>query len=110
MASVVRVMGKDNMSIVVLTLCGEHMHFGGADPASVYSFYLEPSVDAERRNGLAQQLWIDSGMHQSSQHHVSTDPGEAVEISDSHVFLQHSQLCPLARSAARSRAFIEPDR
>ena len=105
----VRVIGNNNVSIIVLALGGDHTHFGGADPAAVYSFDLEPSLDSERRDGLAKQFGVDSGVHQSAQHHVSADAGKAVEISDSHVLLLPPQLRLPATSVTGSSAFIEPD-
>lgn len=62
----------------------EDVDFGGGDAAAVDFFDLEGCAEVEGGGGLVEDLGVDSGVDESSEKHVATDAGEAVEVGDAH--------------------------
>src|SRR5258707_9271417 len=60
------------------------VNFGGGDSAAVDFFDLDGGVEIEGGGGLVEDGWIEAGVDEGSEKHVTTDAGEAVEVGDSH--------------------------
>ena len=60
------------------------MDFGAGDAAAVYLFDLEGGSEVEGGGGVVEDLRVEAGVEESSEEHVATDAGEAVEVGDAH--------------------------
>jgi hypothetical protein len=54
-----------------------HVNFGGADAATVYTGDLQARVYAQSFHGLTKQLRRNSGIDQRTEEHVAADSGKA---------------------------------
>ena len=60
------------------------MNLCGGDSAAIDLFDFEGRVEIQAGDGFVEDTGIDSGVDKSTEEHVSTDAGEAVEVGDSH--------------------------
>ena len=62
----------------------EDINFCGGDSAAVYALELKGCVQIEGIGCLLQHFNGDTGVNHGSEEHVAGNPGEAVEVGDSH--------------------------
>jgi hypothetical protein len=55
-----------------------------ADAAAIYGIEDEGCAEIEGRGGLLEERGRDAGFDQGAEQHVSTEPGEAFEIANTH--------------------------
>src|SRR6266568_8178396 len=92
-----RMVFQNYVDVILCVFRGNYANPGRADPTPANPLNLNMSIDSECGYGLPKQLGINSGMKQSAQHHVSTDTGKAVKISNSHSLFAELQLRLRAR-------------
>ena len=59
-----------------------------------------------------EDLWVDSGVDERAEEHVTADAGEAIEVGDAHEFIVSRSITDAGRmaEAARRPWFMEPER
>src|ERR1700733_9940662 len=62
----------------------QHARFSRADAATIYGIEDEGRAEIEGRGGLLEERGRDAGVDQGAEQHVSTEPGEAFEIANTH--------------------------
>jgi hypothetical protein len=62
----------------------EDVDFGAGDAAAVDFFDFERGSEAESCRGVVKDLWVKASVEKSSEKHIATDAGEAVEVGDAH--------------------------
>ena len=62
----------------------EDVDFGAGDAAAVDFFDFDGGSEIESGGGVVKDLRIEAGVEESSEEHVATDAGEAVEVGDAH--------------------------
>src|ERR1051325_5209806 len=82
----------------------DDVHFGRTDSAAVHGVDFDMGIHAQRLDRSTEQFWLHARMHQRAQHHVATDPREAVQVRDPHA-LPPAEVNWLTGSTE----FIEPD-
>jgi hypothetical protein len=62
----------------------QHACFSRADAAAIYRVEYEGCAEIEGRGGLLEERGRDAGVDQGAEQHVSTEPGKAFEIANTH--------------------------
>jgi hypothetical protein len=62
----------------------EDVDLGGGDAAAVDGFDAEAGVEVEGGDGVVKDFSGNAGVEESAEKHVSSDAGEAIEISEAH--------------------------
>jgi hypothetical protein len=70
----------------------EHIKLRGRDSAAVNTADAKLSPNIQRTRGPLQQPLTDPGIDERTEHHVSADSREALEVSDVHSVLHPNLL------------------
>jgi hypothetical protein len=62
----------------------QHARFSRTDAAAIYGIEDEGRAEIEGCGGLLEKRGRDAGVDQGTEQHVSTEPGEAFEIANTH--------------------------